>query len=88
MPCQVDCHEYKQGFHNVYVLYVDTWTVSVGDIIMMDVNIERFVSEGKGNGLRALRGIKPGEVIHSCEPFAFCIAKDFLKTTCQSCLKR
>ncbi|KAK7142680.1 hypothetical protein R3I94_012132 [Phoxinus phoxinus] len=54
----------------------------------MDVNIERFVSEGKGNGLRALRGIKPGEVIHSCEPFAFCIARDFLKTTCQSCLKR
>ncbi|XP_077095121.1 histone-lysine N-methyltransferase SMYD3 [Siphateles boraxobius] len=55
---------------------------------MMDVNIDRFVSEGKGNGLRALRGIKPGEVIHSCEPFAFCIARDFLKTTCQSCLKR
>ncbi|CAM4648661.1 unnamed protein product [Leuciscus chuanchicus] len=55
---------------------------------MMDVNMERFVSDGKGNGLRALRGIKPGEVIHSCEAFAFCIAKDFLKTTCQSCLKR
>ncbi|XP_056112125.1 histone-lysine N-methyltransferase SMYD3 [Rhinichthys klamathensis goyatoka] len=55
---------------------------------MMAVNIERFVSEGKGNGVRALRGIKPGEVIYSCEPFAFCIAKDFLKNTCQSCLKR
>ncbi|KAG1973171.1 histone-lysine N-methyltransferase SMYD3 [Pimephales promelas] len=55
---------------------------------MMAVNIERFVSEGKGNGVRALLSIKPGEVIYSCEPFAFCIAKDFLKTTCQSCFKR
>ncbi|XP_048046860.1 histone-lysine N-methyltransferase SMYD3 [Megalobrama amblycephala] len=55
---------------------------------MMAANIERFVSEGKGNGLRALREIKPGEVIYSCEPYAFCIAKNFLKTTCQSCLKR
>ncbi|XP_073683657.1 histone-lysine N-methyltransferase SMYD3 [Garra rufa] len=51
-------------------------------------NIERFVSEGKGNGLRALREIKAGEEIYSCEPYAFCIAKDFLKTACQSCLKR
>uniref|UniRef100_A0A9J8CTZ8 [histone H3]-lysine(4) N-trimethyltransferase n=1 Tax=Cyprinus carpio carpio TaxID=630221 RepID=A0A9J8CTZ8_CYPCA len=55
---------------------------------MMAMNIERFVSEGKGNGLRALREIKAGEVIHSCEPYAFCIAKDFLKTACHSCLKR
>lgn len=55
---------------------------------MMAMNIERFVSEGKGNGLRALREIKAGEVINSCEPYAFCIAKDFLKTACHSCLKR
>ncbi|XP_055029268.2 histone-lysine N-methyltransferase SMYD3 [Misgurnus anguillicaudatus] len=55
---------------------------------MMAVNMERFLSEGKGNGLRALREIKVGEVIHSCEPFAFCIAKSFLKTTCHNCLKR
>ncbi|XP_051503013.1 histone-lysine N-methyltransferase SMYD3 isoform X1 [Myxocyprinus asiaticus] len=54
----------------------------------MAVNMERFVSEGKGNGLRALREFKAGEVIHSSEPYAFCIAKDFLKTTCQQCLKR
>lgn len=50
--------------------------------------MERFISEGKGNGLRALREIKPGEVIYSCKPFAFCVARDFLKTACQSCLKR
>lgn len=50
--------------------------------------MERFISEGKGNGLRALREIKPGEVIYSCEPFAFCVARDFLKTACQSCLTR
>ncbi|XP_051723627.1 histone-lysine N-methyltransferase SMYD3 [Ctenopharyngodon idella] len=55
---------------------------------MMAANIERFVSEGKGNGLRALREIKPGDVIYSCDPYAFCIAKNFLKTTCQSCFKR
>jgi len=88
VPCQVDCHEYKQGSHNVYVPNVDTWTLSLDDIFMMAVNIERFVSEGKGNGVRALLSIKPGEVIYSCEPFTFCIAKDFLKTTCQSCFKR
>uniref|UniRef100_A0A673IXH8 [histone H3]-lysine(4) N-trimethyltransferase n=1 Tax=Sinocyclocheilus rhinocerous TaxID=307959 RepID=A0A673IXH8_9TELE len=55
---------------------------------MMTMNIERFVSKGKGNGLRALREIKAGEAIHSCEPYSFCIAKDFLKTACHSCLKR
>uniref|UniRef100_Q32LV8 [histone H3]-lysine(4) N-trimethyltransferase n=1 Tax=Danio rerio TaxID=7955 RepID=Q32LV8_DANRE len=55
---------------------------------MEAVIMERFISEGKGNGLRALREIKPGEVIYSCEPFAFCVARDFLKTACQSCLKR
>uniref|UniRef100_A0A671RYC4 SET and MYND domain containing 3 n=1 Tax=Sinocyclocheilus anshuiensis TaxID=1608454 RepID=A0A671RYC4_9TELE len=46
---------------------------------MMTMNIERFVSKGKGNA---------GEAIHSCEPYSFCIAKDFLKTACHSCLKR
>ncbi|NP_001410661.1 histone-lysine N-methyltransferase SMYD3 [Danio rerio] len=55
---------------------------------MEAVIMERFISEGKGNGLRALREIKPGEVIYSCKPFAFCVARDFLKTACQSCLKR
>lgn len=55
---------------------------------MMSGKIERFVSERKGNGLRALREIKIGVVIEACDPFAFCIAKDFLKTTCQNCLKR
>ncbi|XP_026855707.2 histone-lysine N-methyltransferase SMYD3 [Electrophorus electricus] len=49
---------------------------------------ERFSSAGRGNGLRALLEIKTGELIHSCEPYAFCIAKNSLKSTCQSCLSR
>lgn len=88
VACQVDSHEYKQCIHSVYVC---TWTLSSSDWYYCDMmagNMERFVSEGKGNGLRALSEIKAGEVIHSCEPYAFCIAKDFLKTACQSCLKR
>ncbi|KAK3563581.1 hypothetical protein QTP86_030934 [Hemibagrus guttatus] len=50
--------------------------------------MERFISPGKGNGLRALSELKPGDLIYSSEPFAFCVAEKFLKSTCQTCLCR
>ncbi|XP_030642992.1 histone-lysine N-methyltransferase SMYD3 [Chanos chanos] len=54
----------------------------------MGSKFERFTSEGKGNGLRAVVKIKCGELIYTGEPYAFCISKDFLKSTCQNCLTR
>ncbi|KAM9466551.1 histone-lysine N-methyltransferase SMYD3 [Clarias gariepinus] len=50
--------------------------------------VERFVSPGRGNGLRALAELKPGHLVYSSEPFAFCVAERFLKSTCQTCLCR
>ncbi|XP_076834812.1 histone-lysine N-methyltransferase SMYD3 [Brachyhypopomus gauderio] len=50
--------------------------------------IQRFVSSGKGNGLRALLQIHTGELIHSCDPYAFCIAQNSVRSTCHYCLSR
>lgn len=54
----------------------------------VESKMERFISPGKGNGLRALSEIKPGQLIYSSEPIAFCVAEKFLKSTCQTCLCR
>lgn len=52
------------------------------------VKTQRFMSPGKGNGLRAASHIKPGELIYSAEPIAFCVAEKALQSTCQTCLCR
>ncbi|XP_053093470.1 histone-lysine N-methyltransferase SMYD3 isoform X2 [Pangasianodon hypophthalmus] len=53
-----------------------------------EVKVERFISPGRGNGLRARTEIKPGQLIYSSQPIAFCVAQKFLKSTCQTCLCR
>ncbi|GAA6079635.1 histone-lysine N-methyltransferase SMYD3 [Tachysurus ichikawai] len=50
--------------------------------------MERFFSPEKGNGLRAAREIKAGQMIYSTEPFVFCVSEKSLNSTCQSCLSK
>uniref|UniRef100_A0A3Q3VRZ9 [histone H3]-lysine(4) N-trimethyltransferase n=1 Tax=Mola mola TaxID=94237 RepID=A0A3Q3VRZ9_MOLML len=40
----------------------------------MAPKIERFVSPGKGNGLRATANIQRGELVYSAEPLASCVS--------------
>ncbi|XP_072546320.1 histone-lysine N-methyltransferase SMYD3 [Salminus brasiliensis] len=67
---------------------------------MMAACAERFISARAGNGLRAVGEIKAGAVIQvkeikggdakdrrSCEPFAFCIARNFLQSACHNCVR-
>ncbi|XP_057707356.1 histone-lysine N-methyltransferase SMYD3 [Corythoichthys intestinalis] len=50
--------------------------------------LERFVSPGKGNGLRATTAIKSGRLLFSAEPLATCVSSKVAKDVCHSCFAR
>lgn len=54
----------------------------------MSAKLERFVSPGKGNGLRATAKIKRGEVLFSAEPLACCVANKQVRDVCHHCFIR
>lgn len=54
----------------------------------MAVKLERFVSPGKGNGLRASVGIRRGELLYSAEPLAACVSNKMTKHFCHHCFSR
>ncbi|XP_034043830.1 histone-lysine N-methyltransferase SMYD3 isoform X2 [Thalassophryne amazonica] len=54
----------------------------------MAAKLERFVSPGKGNGLRATAGINRGELVYSAEPLACCVSKKLLREICHQCFSR
>nr|XP_057945190.1 histone-lysine N-methyltransferase SMYD3 [Doryrhamphus excisus] len=54
----------------------------------MASRLERFVSPGKGNGLRSTTGIKGGQLIFSCEPLASCVSNKVAKNVCHRCFAR
>ncbi|KAJ8393052.1 hypothetical protein AAFF_G00069560 [Aldrovandia affinis] len=54
----------------------------------MAQKVERFCSHGKGNGLRALRSLKAGELLFSTEPFACGVSKRVMKSACENCFSR
>ncbi|XP_073320601.1 histone-lysine N-methyltransferase SMYD3 isoform X1 [Pagrus major] len=54
----------------------------------MAPKLERFVSPGKGNGLRATARIKRGELVYSCEPLACCVSNKLSRDVCHHCFKR
>ncbi|XP_061621808.1 histone-lysine N-methyltransferase SMYD3 isoform X1 [Phyllopteryx taeniolatus] len=49
---------------------------------------ERFVSPGKGNGLRATTAIKSGKLLFSSEPLASCVSTKVAKDVCHRCFAR
>lgn len=54
----------------------------------MAPKLERFVSPGKGNGLRATARIKRGELVYSCEPLACCVSNKLSREVCHHCFTR
>ncbi|KAM9561979.1 histone-lysine N-methyltransferase SMYD3 isoform 1-T1 [Guaruba guarouba] len=50
--------------------------------------LERFLSPGKGSGLRARRRVRPGELLYRAEPFAYVVTKEQLGSVCERCLRR
>lgn len=54
----------------------------------MAPKLERFVSPGKGNGLRATARIKRGELVYSCEPLACCVSNKLSRDVCHHCFTR
>uniref|UniRef100_A0A8C4DLR6 [histone H3]-lysine(4) N-trimethyltransferase n=1 Tax=Dicentrarchus labrax TaxID=13489 RepID=A0A8C4DLR6_DICLA len=54
----------------------------------MAPRLERFVSPGKGNGVRATAGIKRGELVYSAEPLAGCVSNKVARDVCHHCFTR
>ncbi|XP_035508322.1 histone-lysine N-methyltransferase SMYD3 [Morone saxatilis] len=54
----------------------------------MAPRLERFVSPGKGNGVRATAGIKRGELVYSAEPLAACVSNKVARDVCHHCFTR
>lgn len=54
----------------------------------MAPKLERFVSPGKGNGLRATARIKKGELVYSAEPLACCVSGKLARDVCHHCFTR
>lgn len=50
--------------------------------------MEKFASPGKGNGLRLLKAVKPGELLYRAAPFAYIVSKKRLGGVCEHCLRR
>uniref|UniRef100_A0A3Q3MRX9 [histone H3]-lysine(4) N-trimethyltransferase n=1 Tax=Mastacembelus armatus TaxID=205130 RepID=A0A3Q3MRX9_9TELE len=54
----------------------------------MAPKLERFVSPGKGNGLRATTRIQCGELVLSAEPLACCVSNKLARDVCHHCFTR
>ncbi|XP_039985904.1 histone-lysine N-methyltransferase SMYD3 [Xiphias gladius] len=54
----------------------------------MAPRLERFVSPGKGNGLRATARIGRGELVYSAEPLACCVSNRHAREVCHGCFTR
>ncbi|XP_030580200.1 histone-lysine N-methyltransferase SMYD3 isoform X1 [Archocentrus centrarchus] len=50
--------------------------------------LERFISPGKGNGLRATGRIRRGELVISAEPLACCVSNKLAREVCHHCFTR
>ncbi|XP_053196240.1 histone-lysine N-methyltransferase SMYD3 [Scomber japonicus] len=54
----------------------------------MAPKLQRFVSPGKGNGVRATARIRRGELVYSAEPLASCVSKKLSREVCHHCFTR
>ncbi|XP_077941216.1 histone-lysine N-methyltransferase SMYD3 isoform X3 [Gasterosteus aculeatus] len=54
----------------------------------MPPKLKRFVSPGKGNGLRATVRIRRGELVYSAEPLACCVSNKLSRDVCHHCFSR
>ncbi|XP_028257746.1 histone-lysine N-methyltransferase SMYD3 isoform X2 [Parambassis ranga] len=56
--------------------------------LTMAPRLERFVSPGKGNGLRAAARIRRGELVTTAEPLACCVSNKLARDVCHQCFTR
>ncbi|XP_072320858.1 histone-lysine N-methyltransferase SMYD3 [Eucyclogobius newberryi] len=54
----------------------------------MALKVERFLSPGKGHGLRATAGISRGALVVSAEPLAACVSLKHTQHACHHCFSR
>ncbi|XP_076579113.1 histone-lysine N-methyltransferase SMYD3 [Chaetodon auriga] len=54
----------------------------------MALKLERFVSPGKGNGLRATGKLRRGELVYSAEPLGCCVSNKLVRDVCHHCFTR
>ncbi|KAJ7989133.1 hypothetical protein DPEC_G00316360 [Dallia pectoralis] len=54
----------------------------------MALKLERFVSPGKGDGLRAKQRVKAGDLLYTAEPLACCVSNRCRNGVCHSCFSR
>ncbi|XP_055363404.1 histone-lysine N-methyltransferase SMYD3 isoform X2 [Betta splendens] len=54
----------------------------------MAPKLERVVSPGKGNGLRAAVRLRRGELVYSAEPLACCVSSKLCEDVCHHCFTR
>lgn len=54
----------------------------------MATKLERFVSPGKGNGVRATARIRRGELVYSAEPLGCCVSNRLARDVCHHCFTR
>ncbi|XP_070847779.1 histone-lysine N-methyltransferase SMYD3 isoform X1 [Chaetodon trifascialis] len=54
----------------------------------MAPKLERFVSTGKGNGLRATGRLRRGELVYSAEPLGCCVSNKLVRDVCHHCFTR
>ncbi|XP_034385427.1 histone-lysine N-methyltransferase SMYD3 isoform X1 [Cyclopterus lumpus] len=54
----------------------------------MPPKLERFVSPGKGNGLRAAVRVKRGELVYCAPPLACCVSNKVSRDVCHHCFSR
>ncbi|KAM9410589.1 histone-lysine N-methyltransferase SMYD3 [Pholidichthys leucotaenia] len=55
---------------------------------MAPKKVERFISPGKGNGLRTTTMIKRGELVTSAEPLGCCVSNRVSREVCHQCFTR
>lgn len=54
----------------------------------MAPKLQRFISPGKGNGLRATARIEEGELVYVTEPLAYCVSQKQSRNVCHQCFTR
>uniref|UniRef100_A0A8C2MI32 SET and MYND domain containing 3 n=1 Tax=Cricetulus griseus TaxID=10029 RepID=A0A8C2MI32_CRIGR len=53
---------------------------------MEPLKVEKFATADRGNGLRAVVPLRPGELLFRCDPLAYTVCKGSRGVVCDRCL--
>ncbi|XP_034536700.1 histone-lysine N-methyltransferase SMYD3 [Notolabrus celidotus] len=74
--------------HGASTADVNTAQFTWRETSAMAPKMERFVSPGKGNGVRATARIRRGELVYSADPLASCVSNKQAREVCHRCFTR